>query len=144
MVENTPDGLRNGIENIRNDVRAGFRGDQLAHLGNSAGCEHIVRRPWQGEVVYMDTAQDLAFIRVPGLNLDPLPIGRNANPAETVTLTGYPHGGKLVDLAHRVRLTGLYVNGLGIAHTLHGRRERPGRPGIEAAQEAVRQRYVTA
>ena len=32
--------------------------------------------------------------------------------------------GKLVDLAHRVRLTGLYVNGLGIAHTLHGRRER--------------------
>ena len=32
--------------------------------------------------------------------------------------------GKLVDLAHRVRLTGLYINGLGIAHTLHGRRER--------------------
>ena len=43
--------------------------------------------------------------------------------------------GKLVDLAHRVRLTGLYVNGLGIAHTLHGRRERLERPTLGVTHE---------
>ena len=63
-------------------------------------------RTWQGEVVYMDTAQDIAFIRVPGMNLDPLPIGRNANPGETVTFMGYPQGGPFKALPATVQGVG--------------------------------------
>ena len=165
MVENTPDGLRNGIENIRNDVLAsgtipevrqliapetsaptqGVETEALNNasasvvqiLGAAEQCGYtstgsgfvvdhgliatnahvlsgvnspMVRdqrgRTWQGEVVYMDTAQDLAFIRVPGMNLDPLPIGRNANPGETVTFMGYPQGGPFKALPATVQGVG--------------------------------------
>ena len=50
-------------------------------------------RTWPGTVVYMDSAQDLAFIRVPKLPLAPLHIGANATPGSIVTFMGYPKGG---------------------------------------------------
>jgi len=50
-------------------------------------------RTWPGTVVYMDTEQDLAFISVPKLPLEPLTIGTNATAGSLVTFMGYPKGG---------------------------------------------------
>lgn len=50
-------------------------------------------RTWPGTVVYMDTEQDIAFISVPKLPLEPLTIGTNATAGSLVTFMGYPKGG---------------------------------------------------
>ena len=50
-------------------------------------------RTWPGTVVYMDTEQDIAFISVPKLPLEPLTIGNNATAGSLVTFMGYPKGG---------------------------------------------------
>ena len=42
-------------------------------------------RTWPGTVVYMDTEQDIAFISVPKLPLEPLTIGTNATAGSLVT-----------------------------------------------------------
>ena len=50
-------------------------------------------RTWPGTVVYMDSKQDIAFISVPKLPLEPLTIGNNATAGSLVTFMGYPKGG---------------------------------------------------
>ena len=50
-------------------------------------------RMYKGQVVYMDTAQDLAFIRTVNMPLSPLDIGSNARPGTEVVFMGYPKGG---------------------------------------------------
>lgn len=51
-------------------------------------------RTYPGTVVYNNPAQDLAFIRVPRLPIQPLQVANtNSESGETVTFMGYPKGG---------------------------------------------------
>lgn len=46
--------------------------------------------------VYVDARNDVALLRVPGLDLRPLRLGDAPDAAESVVLMGYPNGGPLV------------------------------------------------
>jgi S1-C subfamily serine protease len=48
------------------------------------------------EPVYVDVGDDVALLRVPGLDLRPLRLGDAPDAAESVVLMGYPGGGPLV------------------------------------------------
>ena len=49
----------------------------------------------RGDLVYMDAANDVAVLHVPGLDAPALPLAIRAARSETVVLLGYPRGGPL-------------------------------------------------
>jgi S1-C subfamily serine protease len=60
-------------------------------------------RAYQARVVYFDPQDDLAVLDVPGLPVEPLPIGMQVARGQNVAVVGYPNDGPLAAEAGRVR-----------------------------------------
>ncbi|MDQ1529654.1 MAG: hypothetical protein QOK08_441 [Actinomycetota bacterium] len=60
----------------------------------------------QSTVVYFDPVGDLAVLSVPGLNLNPLPLGATVTTGTNTVSDGYPYGGPFVSIPDGVNRVG--------------------------------------